>query len=108
MDLPGLHHQGIGLADPVYESDGLAKCLGNDPYDRSHRSRGLRSDPHDRNGPSRSLWSDPYGRSGLSRGVRSDPYDHSGPFRCLGSDFDARRRYLGGKSMIIKGIILYL
>ena len=26
-------------ADPVYESDGLAKCLGNDPYDRSHRSR---------------------------------------------------------------------
>ncbi|WP_147331048.1 hypothetical protein [Parabacteroides sp. 20_3] len=80
MDLPGLHHQAVGLADPVYESDGLAKYLGNDPYDRSHPSRGLRNDPHDRNGP----------------------------FRGLGSDFDARRRYSIDKSMIIKGIILYL
>ena len=108
MDLPGLHHQGIGLADPVYESDGLAKYLGNDPYARSHPSRGLRNDPHDRNGPSRSLWSDPYGRSGLSRGVRSDPYDHSGPFRGLGRDFDTRRHCLIEKYMIIKGIILHL
>ena len=94
MDLPGLHHQAVGLADPVYESDGLAKYLGNDPYDR--------------NGTSRSLWSDPYGRSGLSRGVRSDPYDHSGPFRCLGRDFDTRRHCLIEKYMIIKGIILHL
>ena len=76
MDLPGLHHQAV----PVYESDGLAKYLGNDPYDRSHPSRGLRNDPHDRNGP----------------------------FRGLGSDFDARRRYSIDKLMIIKGIILYL
>lgn len=94
MDLPGLHHQGIGLADPVYESDGLAKYLGNDPYDRSHPSRGLRSDADSRSGPSRDL--------------RSDPYDRSDPFRGLGRDFDTRRHCLIEKYMIIKGIILHL
>jgi len=94
MDLPGLHHQAVGLADPVYESDGLAKYLGNDPYDRSHPSRGLRSDADSRSGPSRDL--------------RSDPYDRSGPFRGLGRDFDTRRHCLIEKYMIIKGIILHL
>lgn len=80
MDLPGLHHQGVGLADPVHEGDGLAKRLGNDPYTCRHPSQGLRSDADSR----------------------------SGPFRGLGRDFDTRRHCLIEKSMIIKGIILYL
>lgn len=68
------------MAHPLHEGDGLAKRLGNDPH----------------------------GRSGPSRGLRSDADDRSGPFRGLGSDPDDRRRYSIGKSVIIKGIILYL
>ena len=68
------------MAHPLHEGDGLAKRLGNDPH----------------------------GRSGPSRGLRSDADSRSDPSRGLRSDADSRRRYLGGKSMIIKGIILYL
>ena len=68
------------MAHPLHEGDGLAKRLGNDPH----------------------------GRSGPSRGLRSDADSRSGPFRGLGSDPDDRRHYSIGKSVIIKGIVLYL
>ena len=108
MDLPGLHHQGLGMAHPLHEGDGLAKRLGNDPHGRSDPSRGLRSDADSRSDPSRGLRSDADSRSGSSRGLRSDADSCSGPFRGLGSDPDGRRRRSREKSLITLGLALGL